>query len=69
MSEAATGILDGYVTEDQLIEEIRAKGGKPPAKRTIRSWRARGILPFTKMGKSLVLIPRDFDPADRKRRK
>jgi hypothetical protein len=66
MSDAT--FLDAYISEDQLIEELIAKKIKPPSKRTLRSWRRRGVIPFVKLGKSQVLIPRDFNPADRKRR-
>lgn len=60
--------LSKYISEDEFIKSLVERGMKAPSKRTLRAWRDRGILPFKKIGKSLVLIPRDYDPADRKRR-
>jgi hypothetical protein len=66
VSEAT--FLDKYDTEDEWLAKLAARGAKAPTKRTLRKWRARGEIPYRKIGKSLILIPRDFDPADRKRR-
>ena len=60
--------LDRYISEDEFLRALVERGLKPPSKRTLRAWRDRGILPFKKIGKNLILIPRDYDPADRKRR-
>jgi hypothetical protein len=61
--------LDNYVTDNQFIKQLRDKGLKAPSPRTLRAWRAQGKIPFVKVGIRNTLIPKDFDPADRKRRK
>lgn len=48
-------ILDGYHTEDSLLEALREKKVGPSSKRTLRLWRQRREgPPWTKLGASIV---------------
>ena len=53
-------LLDDYLTEDELVAELKAKTGKG-TKRTARSWRARRQgPPWANLGKIIVYPTADF---------
>jgi hypothetical protein len=53
-----TTLLDDYLTENEFIEQAKARGMKM-TRRTLRKWRQKRLLPYAKIN-NMVLIPRDW---------
>jgi hypothetical protein len=50
--------LDNWITEKELVDEAKGRGMRVTP-RTARKWRARRLIPYTKLGRE-TLYPRDW---------
>jgi hypothetical protein len=51
-------VLDDYLTENEFIEQAKARGMKM-TRRTLRKWRQKRLLPYTKIN-NMILIPKNW---------